>query len=654
MGLQGHSWWMDILRGIFGFLDKLVYGLIKWILYGIFDLSSISTNSEVFSGIYGRIYVILGIFMAFKLSFSFFQYIIDPDSMTGKSEKGVSKLFMRVFIMLFALMALPAILFGQNGSRGLLSRAQDAFLPVLPRLIFGTESVGGTNSSSGVTTTVEQTATELSVVALRGFFSPSKDLDSACGAGTYDQTPEIETMEDFEKNLKTTCTVKGTGFIGIGATKYYKYSYMPFVSTVVGLLIAVLLLAITLDIAKRIFKMIILEVIAPVPIMSLIDPKGSKDGAFSHWVKNLTSTFLDIFLKLGLVYLIIVLIHLIVNANDSGGLFTNFPTFQEDGFRSTYLTILLILGLIFFAKEAPKFIKDSLGMKDNGGGLFDDVKTLGKAAGIVGAGAGIIGSGIASGRASWLSDETNGRDHNLGRLAKNVGAGLLGGLGGAGTALKAATAKDASLSSILKAQSQRNANALARGASGSSWLGRRGSELSGILTGETPAGRLGREIANLESEQSLIKGITDRVTGEMPKSTATHGAFGSLGGSYNYKGVKAAMDAAIARGATAFDITDSSGGTRSVTMEEAYANIGGLLKSNEEDYLARANVAGSGITDAKLASLQGNARDGGVTVNVASRADLKARSDAIDVDKVAMKRRQATAQANDRYSASKK
>ena len=653
MGLQGHSWWMDILRGIFGFLDKLVYGLIKWILYGIFDLSSISTNSDVFSGIYGRIYVILGIFMAFKLSFSFFQYIIDPESMNGKSDKGVSKLFMRVFIMLFALMVLPSLLFGQNGSKGILSRAQDAFLPVLPRLIFGTESVGGTNSGSGVTTTVEQTASELSIVTLKGFFAPTKEIDSVCGAGTYDNTPEIETMEDFERNLKTTCTVKGTGFLGIGATKYYKYSYMPFVSTVVGVLIAALLLGITIDIAKRLFKMIILEVIAPVPIMSLIDPKGSKDGAFSHWVKNLTSTFLDIFIKLGLVYLIIVLIHMIVNANDSNGLFTNFPSFQEDGFRGAYLTILLILGLIFFAKEAPKFIKDSLGLKDNGGGLFDDVKTLGKAAGLVGGAAGIIGSGIASGRANYLSDAANGKQHTPARIAKNIGAGLLGAGAGAGTAIKAATAKDASFNSILKAQAQRNANALARGASGSTWLGRRGSELSQIFTGETPAGKIARDVANLESEQSLIKGITDRVTGEMTKSTATHGAFGNLGGSYNYKGVKAAMDAAIARGASSFDITDTSGATRSVSMEDAYANIGGLLKSNEEDYLARANVSGSGITDSKLASLQENARNGGVSVDVTNRGALKNRSDEIDVRKVSMKRAQATAQANDRYSAKK-
>ena len=66
--------------------------------------------------------------MAFKLSFSFFQYIMDPESMVGKGDKTLSKLFTRVFIMLAALIFLPMILFGQNGQEGFLARAQRAFL----------------------------------------------------------------------------------------------------------------------------------------------------------------------------------------------------------------------------------------------------------------------------------------------------------------------------------------------------------------------------------------------------------------------------------------------------------------------------------------------------------------------------------------------
>ena len=226
MGLQGQSWYMDLIRQIFAFLDKLVYGLIKWILFGIFDLSHLTTNSEIFSGIYSRIYVILGIFMAFKLAFSFFQYIIDPESMTGKGEKTISKLFMRVFIMLAALIFLPTILFGSNGQEGFLSRAQRAFLPTLPKFLFGVNDIGGlATNGDNFSASIEQSADEIATVTLSGFFAPPKELDEVCGPGTYEKTPPIKTLDDFSNNINLPCDKVGTGFIGLFATKYYKYSF---------------------------------------------------------------------------------------------------------------------------------------------------------------------------------------------------------------------------------------------------------------------------------------------------------------------------------------------------------------------------------------------------------------------------------------------
>lgn len=588
MGVQGQNWIMDILRVIFCFLDRLVYGLIKWILYGIFDLSSLTANSDVFSGINRRIYVILGIFMAFKLSFSFFQYLIDPESMIGKGDKSVSKLFTRVFIMLFALMVLPTILFGgtdPNGTKykGMLERAQDVFLPVLPKLIFGAENFG---SSGGVDGTVGQAADEMSIVALRGFFSPSEELDDVCGDGTYDSVPEIETLEDFENNIKLTCDARGTGVLGIGSKQYYKYSYLPFVSTIVGVLIAALLLGITIDIAKRIFKLIILEVIAPVPIMSLIDPKGAKDGAFSHWIKSLTTTFLDIFIKLGLVYIVLVFIHLIVNVNEKGGLFANFPKFEAGSrLRFTYLTILLIIGLIFFAKEAPKFIKDSLGMKDSGGSLFDDVKSVGKAAGIVGGGAlGLVGSGIAAGRASYLSDEANGKKHNLIRGAKNIGAGLIGGItGGLSSASAAYNAKDHSFRAATDNIRKRNELALSRGAAGSTLFGRVGTNVRRTLIGDTAADSEDRKIARLEglsaAGEALHSYLEDRAVKKGSGYTVSAKRDGGATFDTTYNAFSSAMLQAKQTGASTFTVDGQS----FETFGAETARIEGDLKTAAAD-----------------------------------------------------------------------
>lgn len=417
MVVQAQGWVWDILRTMFAGLDLMIYSLIKWILFGIFDLSSLTTSSDLLNGIYSRIYVILGVFMAFKLSFSFFQYIIDPESMSGKSEKGVSKLITRTVVMIIALVALPTILFNTDNGGGLIQRAQKAFLPMLPRVLLGVNGDdNGLAFGNGNNEGISEAANIMAVSTLQAFFAPSSDIDSYCGDGTYDNTPTITSLDEFMANVNLTCNVGlniNLGVLGnVGATRYYKYSYNYGISTIVGILMVVMLLGITIDVAKRVFKMIILEVIAPVPIMTLIDPKSSKDGAFSHWLKSLISTFLDIFIKLGLLYIIIMLIQLIVNH----GLFVNWPTFSEEPVRASYLTVILILGLIFFAKEAPKFIKDALGIKNSDSGS---------------SALGIFGGALAGGASGFVSGAISGR--GLSGALTGMATGASAGIAAAGT-----------------------------------------------------------------------------------------------------------------------------------------------------------------------------------------------------------------------------
>ena len=126
MFLQQKSWVMDIIRELLAYADMIIYSLVKWVLYIIFDLTSLTTSSEVLNGVYSRIYIILGVFMAFKLSFSFFQYIVNPDAMMDKKQ-GIAKLFQNVVIMLAALILIPTLLFGSNGSGALINRAQNTW-----------------------------------------------------------------------------------------------------------------------------------------------------------------------------------------------------------------------------------------------------------------------------------------------------------------------------------------------------------------------------------------------------------------------------------------------------------------------------------------------------------------------------------------------
>ena len=112
------------------------------------------------------------------------------------------------------------------------------------------------------------------------------------------------------------------------------------------------------DAAIRVFKLAILKLIAPVPILSYIDPKT--ESTFQNWLKMIGTTFADLFIRLGILNLIIFFIKEL----DSNG----FGLHLDDatGIVPIFAKLFIILGLLMFAKAAPKFIADSLGIKDTG------------------------------------------------------------------------------------------------------------------------------------------------------------------------------------------------------------------------------------------------------------------------------------------------
>lgn len=352
---------MDIFRFLVGHIDYAIYSLIEWVTQGIFDIAFLRADVSLVETVRNRLYVILGVFMLFKLSISFMGYIVNPESMLSDKEKqkNISGLIGRTILMLIFLILLPTFF-------SVLYRAQSVFLPVLPRVLLNTTDSGGTvieNTQEAVSQQSAENASNMAIMLLQAFYTPYYDADD-----DYVQVggvKEIESLDDF----RSTLTDKQGGALGIqvgvlGAE--YKYDYkIPF-ATIVGIITLFLLVSITIDIAARVFKMLVLEMIAPIPVMSYIDPKSSKDGAFVSWIKQLSNTFLDLFFKLGLIYLILFFVRELNNDN----LFISYGSAEGTGVnpaRKAYLIVFLILGLLKFAKDAPEFIRSIFGIKGKGG-----------------------------------------------------------------------------------------------------------------------------------------------------------------------------------------------------------------------------------------------------------------------------------------------
>lgn len=636
---DNYDFFVDFLRGVLASIDKLVFSLLSWIIEGIFNLSSLAVNVDFVQSIYKRIYIILAIFMVFKLTFSFLKYLVSPDAMTDK-EQGVGKLAARVVTMVVMLIAFPILVFQPvkgMGNRTVLQILQDGVVKTLPRIILGTKIDENKSSSSEIN--AKSNGEQLALSMLKSFYYPSvcpggaaedKKYESECnsyfqgGSGSVQMEiasesiwsggtgiTEIKSLSDFEESAKEQ--------LAKSSDKAYAWNYMWPLTTITGILLIVIMLGISIDVAVRAFKLIILQMMAPIPIMSYIDPKASKDGAFNAWLKSFVSTYIDLFVKLGTVYLILLL---------AQALFSDqlFAKTDFKGLSFLYVRVFLIIGLFQFAKSAPKFIKDALGIKDNGGGFMDSLKTLGAAAGLAGGavlgGIGGMASGIAAAKAS-------GSKNPLTYLNKFVGGGLAGiGRGGIHGAKGAAKGNPfAGASSALAAQNAITQRKIAAAAAGSTFLGRAGARTSEFFTGQTAADKDQTKLDELEEEKSgydrtaqtngnLYDYIMDKGAkqGASTVVAARHAGLGTL--AMTYDDFNSAYQNAKQNGLSSFSVTTASG--HSVTMDTFSADTAKFasdLQESSANQWARSNA-----TDAMLQRYES---DAGVTNGTYTATTLK-------------------------------
>lgn len=390
-------------------LYSLVSGLFQVIFYlANFDLLRLADDMA------DRIYIILGIFMLFKITLSLLNYLVSPDKISDK-EVGASKLIMRVVLSLVMLVALPT-------GFEMLTEVQNQVLPVIPRVILG-KDVGMT---TGRTDLAEYTAESMTLPIVRAFASSATGCDTKF---------EARDAKDVLDNAIEKCPEDKS---------IYLIDYHGLISLIVAVLMVYVTFSLAISVAIRAFKLIILRVIAPAPIVSYIDPKSSKsDGMFSKWSKMLLSTWAELLINLAIIYFIIFMImELFPNADGVSILANNgIP----DGFIGGLVIAFLIIGLLMFAKDAPKFLMDALGLKSAGG--FG--RMLGMGATAIGAGGSMVGAGITS----FKKNPT----HVARNVLSTVGSGI-GSLSAGGHALL--TDKDGRSMAGVDAQHKYNANNL--------------------------------------------------------------------------------------------------------------------------------------------------------------------------------------------------
>lgn len=447
----------DILRTLgHSFFNVVIFWFLGIIYQIFFNVATVEIlENATIRNFYGRIQLILGVFMVFRLSITVLQVIVDPDRAQHKSE-GFSAIIKRVVIGLVLLTMLTPINIpgakndfekeiNNNGIIfGVLYDLQYRILDqnTLGRLILGTND----DATDATSDTLANSHTIFTSTLAKAFVSinlKEGKTDETKSSNWMCKDIDKEIIDEYQKLdippsklfsyqwVTLSCSDESNSWVpfsGVASRATgkdrYVFSYMLFLPFVVALVFSIVLLGFTVDIAIRAFKLVVLRLIAPIPIIAYMGPESKDNTSFNNWIKAVVSTYLDLFIRLAIVYFVLYLIM---------DMITNGVVMREGlGVVGIFSMIFIWLGLFLFARQAPKFILDVLGVK----GLGSNVG-LGA---ILGGGA-MLGGGFRTGVAASLQERYG--TSSLSKIAKDQGgwgralmAGLSsvpGGFAGAGS-----------------------------------------------------------------------------------------------------------------------------------------------------------------------------------------------------------------------------
>lgn len=387
----------DAVMKLFIGLASTVYSVLEKLSQLFFDVSVVQLLDDAsISAIYQRVGLILGLFMLFKLTFSFIQMIVDPDQITDK-EKGIGSIIKKILVVILLLGMTPIIF--KTGFA-----FQEAIIKdnTIGRIILGDEA--SNTSELGKIFTVNLYAS---------FADESKRKEFTDGL-LANNGLNYSDMDDY---------IMLNHGSGVGNA---------FFCLLVGCFALWMFLMYTISTGLRVVQLMFLELISPVPIISYLSSK--KETGLQTWIKQCITTFLDLFIRMAILYFSVLLLHIIVTNNTS----TMISSSVGDTSSNTLIKIILVLGVLLFMKKAPQLIEELFpGLKTKASGDFGlglksrtDMPGLARRAigGLLGAPIGGVGNAAVRAVGRMANNMQNKKPLTEG-LGKAFGTGLVAGAG---------------------------------------------------------------------------------------------------------------------------------------------------------------------------------------------------------------------------------
>lgn len=389
---------VNIIWFLFLLLDAIAYSVVAYV-YDIFQIIA-QLNFSVISSwaqpLINRVEALIMVLILFKLGMSFIQYMITPEKFNEKGTGG-SALLINIVICAVLLVSYQFIFNVLNEFSMLIIGYPDGYEFTVLKQIADVEGENGGDEAGllgrfifGENADMKDFSSQLAGLTLFSFLKDTK--------GNMAQSTLGEILTDAKNgdtNFFKITNLDEYIYTDNNATVCVEYTY-PLLSTAVGLYLAYTLIVLTIEVSVRIFKLIILQVTAPIAIVTTIDG-GTKSKTFQSFYKTYISVYTGLFIRVLVVYLVSALVNMFAQNLDSLNIGVS-----SSSLIGKFVLIVIIVSLFTFAKKIPSFIDKALNLNSSGdgegaAGFKGLMKSMGAAVGLGVGALGGMAAGVAAG-----------------------------------------------------------------------------------------------------------------------------------------------------------------------------------------------------------------------------------------------------------------
>lgn len=434
---------IDILWYFLLLLDAIVYSVVVYV-YNIFQIVA-QLNFSVISSwtqpLVNRVEALIMVLILFKLGMSFIQYMITPEKFNDKATGG-SALLINIVICSVLLVSYQFIFTVFNELSMLIIGYQDGYEFTVLKQIADVESENGGDEAGligrfifGTEADTKDFGKEIAGITLFSFLKDK--VKGEQGERATLMLGKILENDSDDINFFEITNIADAIYRSDEDDDLYEHGCVvyqfPLLSTAVGIYLVYRLVVLTIEVAIRIFKLIILQVTAPIAIITTIEG-GMKSKTFQSFYKTYFSVYTGLFTRVVVVYLITALINMFAKNFDSLNI-----GFAQESTMGSFAFIIIIVSLFTFAGKLPSFIDKALGLNSSGdgegaAGFKGLMKSMGAAVGLgvgaagglaLGAATGGVGGALGGMLGGGFRGLTGGyRANNVSDFFKNQGSGL--------------------------------------------------------------------------------------------------------------------------------------------------------------------------------------------------------------------------------------